>query len=135
MQGYKPQMRWMGQANAVWVLPDHLSLSSTHSNSSLTRGPDRKEMVDVQHRVIPYAHIFIWAQLWRKMATGYARSHHDSKNTNQPSPRKRPCLLKAWMGYVPQRHPGQKGTAQQPASAPFLFCLEAGRVHPGEELQ
>lgn len=33
-----------------------------------------------------------------KMATGYAGSHHDSKNTKQPSPRKLPRLLKARMG-------------------------------------
>lgn len=66
-----------------------------------------------------------------KMATGYAGSLQDSKNTKQPSPRKLPRLLKARMGICATEAPRAKGHSSGTCELSFtvVLCLEAGGVH------
>lgn len=66
-----------------------------------------------------------------KMATGYAGSHHNSKTTKQPSPRKLPRLLKARMGICATEAPQAKGHSSGTCELSFtaVLCLEAGGVH------
>lgn len=147
MQDYKHQLWWMGWASVVWVLTDHSSLP-LNPNSSLTRGLKRREMAEMWCRDFPYAHIFIWAQLWRKMATGYVRGHHptrsvfhiytwhDAEDINQPSPRKLSGLIKAQMGVWATEAPGTKGHSSATWVCFFItLCWRQQSPLPGEEVQ